>query len=637
MIRVGVSEVSAPGVSASEPQWTVELVGRNRKIAFVNGQELKKNDSLFLSLGSEIIFQNPKNVLQQILLRVGDAVDDHDHDHDHSAKKSPPHVNTGIVIMKGGGGADDVTRSEAPSFQLPLVDLEHQQDQDAIQKQRGEISSSTSTATSTSTAHVSEKDQPFPDAESKENEPRADPQSIIIDVDRAAEQNGQDLMSSDGLSVENGDGRSDHDDDDEKITDAHRAEVNDERDDEKEISSTKDIEKPQIDDKGPQPQVDSNDGIGELPTSPVEEDCDATDEDVEILTLIPKKSMPQCSSPDARAKTRPDSCTEIELDGPATPRKQMIENECKEVVIDLVSPTAASASSLAEAMVVDLVSDESQEQDDCIAKKPQSDLPLPLSNPQPSVFLLPWGRDMSSSRIKILSESLKKNTDLIVQTQFNAKKLPCYIVVNKNLEVDALRTHLGFSNNDEMSKCLKGVHIVKPNWVINRISSDSTLTEQEPTMDQCWGKLHALRERKKRNFAELESSPLINPWLKKIRKVHEFAPEVRVHASRTDNEMINHLYQLKNGRGSSDGAGVEGRISTHFEGRNLELSQLFDTISKLYKEMPIDAHDSWRSYCYNICAGRLRYLDFEVEYNKECLDKLSKMKGFGEKIMKQVS
>jgi hypothetical protein len=156
-------------------------------------------------------------------------------------------------------------------------------------------------------------------------------------------------------------------------------------------------------------------------------------------------------------------------------------------------------------------------------------------------------------------------------------------------------------------------------------------------MDQCWGKLHALRERKKRNFAELESSPLINPWLKKIRKMHEFAPEVRVHASRTDNEMINHLYQLKNGRGSSDGAGAEGRISTHFEGRNLELSQLFDTISKLYKEMPIDAHDSWRSYCYNICAGRLRYLDFEVEYNKECLDKLSKMKGFGEKIMKQVS
>jgi hypothetical protein len=52
--------------------------------------------------------------------------------------------------------------------------------------------------------------------------------------------------------------------------------------------------------------------------------------------------------------------------------------------------------------------------------------------------------------------------------------------------------------------------------------------------------------------------------------------------------------------------------------------------------MPRDKFDSWRSYSYNVCAGRLRYLDFEVENNEESLDKLSKIKGFGSKVIKQV-
>jgi DNA polymerase/3'-5' exonuclease PolX len=72
------------------------------------------------------------------------------------------------------------------------------------------------------------------------------------------------------------------------------------------------------------------------------------------------------------------------------------------------------------------------------------------------------------------------------------------------------------------------------------------------------------------------------------------------------------------------------------EGKNLELSKLFDKISKLYKEMPLDALDEWRSYSYNIGAARLKYLDFPVYNDEEVLRKLSNRKGFGQKFMRNI-
>ena len=268
----------------------------------------------------------------------------------------------------------------------------------------------------------------------------------------------------------------------------------------------------------------------------------------------------------------------------------------------------------------------------------------------------------------------------MVQSQFNREHLPRYIIVNQNLKVDVLRTHLGFTDNNEMLNGLESVHVVKPNWALHLIEASKSskakphsqsssaslhrMVDQDPTMDQCWGKLQVLRERKKRNFEEVDISMTPSPlqptqWMKKRRQTHEFAPEVRVPASRSEIEMIRRLYKLKNGGilnygGAPDEQnrihgedmmktsmmGVraqEGRVCSTFQGRNVELSRLFETLSKLFKEMPIDPHDSWRCYTYKLIAGRLRYLDFEVEYNEDCLKKLSKVKHFGRKCMLHVS
>ena len=70
--------------------------------------------------------------------------------------------------------------------------------------------------------------------------------------------------------------------------------------------------------------------------------------------------------------------------------------------------------------------------------------------------------------------------------------------------------------------------------------------------------------------------------------------------------------------------------------KNHELSAIFQKISKLYKEMPLDTFDEWRSYSYNAASARLKYLDFPVCNNEESLRKLASRRGFGQKFMRHV-
>jgi hypothetical protein len=113
-----------------------------------------------------------------------------------------------------------------------------------------------------------------------------------------------------------------------------------------------------------------------------------------------------------------------------------------------------------------------------------------------------------------------------------------------------------------------------------------------------------------------------NRWIERNRRLDEFAPVTNVKASETDNEMIACLNKL--------------RQPTEPKGKNSELSELFGKISKLYKEMPVQEYDEWRSYSYNAASARLKYLDFPMINDEESLKRLSKRKGFGQKFMRQI-
>ena len=113
--------------------------------------------------------------------------------------------------------------------------------------------------------------------------------------------------------------------------------------------------------------------------------------------------------------------------------------------------------------------------------------------------------------------------------------------------------------------------------------------------------------------------------MKRNRKIDEFAPISRLKASETQNEMVERLSKYN----------VEKKHSME-AGKNQELSELFAKISKLYKDMPLDKFDEWRSYSYNAASARLKYLDFPVLNDEESLKLLSNRKGFGKKFMRQI-
>ena len=114
--------------------------------------------------------------------------------------------------------------------------------------------------------------------------------------------------------------------------------------------------------------------------------------------------------------------------------------------------------------------------------------------------------------------------------------------------------------------------------------------------------------------------------MKRKRKIDEFAPISKIRASESTNEMIGRLskhYQL-------------GKNANLNESKNNELSQLFAKIARLYKEMPLDKLDEWRSFSYNAASAKLKYLDFPILNDEMSLRKLSSVKGFGNKFMRQI-
>lgn len=116
-----------------------------------------------------------------------------------------------------------------------------------------------------------------------------------------------------------------------------------------------------------------------------------------------------------------------------------------------------------------------------------------------------------------------------------------------------------------------------------------------------------------------------NTWLKRRRRSDQFPQIETISSASSKNTMIQRLSKhRKIDQGKS------------FYSKNQELSAVFQKISKLYKDMPLDNFDEWRSYSYNAASMKLKYLDFPVSNDEETLRKLSSRKGFGQKFMRHV-
>jgi hypothetical protein len=244
---------------------------------------------------------------------------------------------------------------------------------------------------------------------------------------------------------------------------------------------------------------------------------------------------------------------------------------------------------------------------------------------QESVFFLQRGQQMSKTRVSVLIKSMQsKSNNLQIQMNFDKSDPPKYIVIDSNLSIETVQKELGFQDLAEMAHKLEKVHLVKPEWIIQYTRSHSTSVQDiPPTISQCWNGTYALHNTREAARYQALKTCCESIDVKRRKMSHDSASEENV--------------PMKGARLCPSPSPSHGAICKQNQQRNLKLSKLFERISKLYSECPLSIDDTWRSYSYNIVSKRLQYLDFEVTNDNECLKKLASIKGFGSKVLKQVS
>ena len=150
-------------------------------------------------------------------------------------------------------------------------------------------------------------------------------------------------------------------------------------------------------------------------------------------------------------------------------------------------------------------------------------------------------------------------------------------------------------------------------------------------------------------------------WMTRNRKSDEFARVTKVKASDVENDVITKqlhkrikfkhqpdIIEMKDECTHNDDVPtitqekknvsciMKGNRKRKQDEKNIKISEMLKDISDVYHECPIDPMDEWRSYSYRLVSGRVKYLDFFVTSDPESLHRLSLVRGFGKKVMKQV-
>lgn len=304
------------------------------------------------------------------------------------------------------------------------------------------------------------------------------------------------------------------------------------------------------------------------------------------------------------------------------------------------------------------------------------------------VFFLPRGITMSKQRIAILKTVLeKKNTGSVEMVSSwvygQSASIPDYIVVDATLSADLLCAALGFPSIEKMAEDIQksSVYILNSDWV------KRTNLVDEPTLTDCWYGFHNLKRRSsmkqhagvKRQLPGVKNSDEQSiaikhtksvdggnnamKWMTRNRKCDEFARVTKVKACDVENDVITKqlhkrikfkhqpdIIEIKDQRAHNDDDVVtitqekknvpfmmKGDRERKRDVKNIKISEMLKDISEVYHECPIDPMDEWRSYSYRLVSGRVKYLDFHVTNDSESLHRLSLIRGFGKKVMKQIT
>jgi len=216
-----------------------------------------------------------------------------------------------------------------------------------------------------------------------------------------------------------------------------------------------------------------------------------------------------------------------------------------------------------------------------------------VDNPKVVLLFLQLGRNMIAERIRILSRVARGKGAEIVD-DFRGIPKPTHLVIDANVKSTSVAELLGVRNPALLAKELeeRGIETVKPEW-IGRPGS----TWSNPTILQLWNGLVNFQVK------SLKASPLVD------RK----RPRSLISA----------------GIDFSPNSGFDTTPNNPCCPRNQALSGIFLNLSRATKNCPLDPLDEMKSMMFNMVAGRLLELDFEVLDRPDSLARLKAIKGLG--------
>jgi ribosomal protein S13 len=86
---------------------------------------------------------------------------------------------------------------------------------------------------------------------------------------------------------------------------------------------------------------------------------------------------------------------------------------------------------------------------------------------------------------------------------------------------------------------------------------------------------------------------------------------------------------------SKNDGSIQTRRECYFR-RNVQVAEAFKNLASLHQSMSLIPADTWKSYSFQIVAGRLLELNFEVANDEETQRKLRSIKGFGKSVCEKI-
>lgn len=205
-------------------------------------------------------------------------------------------------------------------------------------------------------------------------------------------------------------------------------------------------------------------------------------------------------------------------------------------------------------------------------------------------FFVSKGRDMHPPILVGPKEIAKRRGAQVIE-QFDPTKPPTHFIVScdPSLSTESVALALGFSSVEDLRDYVRQNHIItcKRDWITHATA---------------------------KSFAELRSKPGAN---------HIYIP--LFCGPGTPNKTV--LATTRNRRERQDSDASLDPVPK----RNLGVSRMLEKLSKLYGQAPLDKIDLWRSYCFQLIAGRVRLLDYDL--TSENVNELRHVKGVGSSIL----